>query len=64
MMEKCDKNFKYQFDLNGGWFATIPKNNLECIPEEDFRIHLGEHFARGVLTRELLQDLYNCYIVE
>ena len=61
---KRDSNFIYQFDMEEGWFATVPVNNWDSIPEEDFRIYIGESFKLGVLTKELLEKLYNAYIKE
>ncbi len=59
-----DQNFRYQFDMQEGWFATIPVNNWDSIPDEEFRVHVGSELAWGrKLTWELLQKLYESYIV-
>lgn len=54
---KMDQNFKQMFNLEEGWFATVPLNNWDGIPEEDFRIYIGETCAAGKVTRELIQKL-------
>lgn len=54
---KIDSNYKWQFNVEEGWLATIPRNNWEHIPEEDFRVYVGEHIAAGTVTKELIQRL-------
>ena len=54
---KIDSNFKWQFNVDAGWLATIPRNNCNCIPEEEFRVYVGEYIRAGKVTRELIKQL-------
>lgn len=57
MITKKDSNFIWQFNLEEGWFATIPVHNWDNIPEEEFRIHVGERCRLGKVTPDLIRTL-------
>lgn len=54
---KTDSNFIWQFNVEEGWLATIPRNNWEHLPDEAFRFYVGEHIRAGKVTRELIKQL-------
>lgn len=60
MIEKTDGNFRWQFDMEEGWFATIPMSDLiPRLPDAEYRTYIGERCRCGLVTMELIQHLCN-----
>lgn len=55
--EAKDQNFIWQFNVEEGWFATIPRNGSMEIPDEDYRFYVGDRCQAGIVTREMIKNM-------